>query len=96
MPVGHWAYIKRLLASLSSTVQDFDHGMLCRYQGYSTILFAAALGHTTYVSNLAEHGQGSLGDAAPDGSTILHLVLDSQRSNPFSMRGGRLPEDPQV
>ena len=66
----------------SSAAQGPDHEVLCRYQGYSTILFAAALGHTQIVIHLAGVKQGSLDDETPDGSTLAHLILDHWRSSP--------------
>ena len=66
----------------SSAAQGPDHGMPCRYQGYSTILFAAALGHTEIVIHLAGVKQGSWDDETPDGSTLAHLILDHWRSSP--------------
>ena len=70
--------------------------MMRRYQGYSIILFAAALGRTQMVDILAQNKQGSLGDVAPDGSTIAHLILANWRSSPIVMMEPHRVEGPKV
>ena len=55
---------------------------LCRYQGYSPVLFAAARGLLVAVSFLITSLHGSLEDRTPDGSTVLHLLMDNWRGSP--------------
>lgn len=59
------------------------NGVLCRWQGYSPVLLAAAHGKLKNIQALLPVFHGSLEEQTPDGSSVLHLLMGRQDCSLF-------------